>query len=70
MKRLQAGCTYFSKMNWWKALAAILGALLILPATAAQAQTFTVLHTFNAGSDGQNPTASLTVYGTERLPTG
>ena len=70
MKRLQAGCTYISKMNWWKALAAILGALLILPATAAQAQTFTVLHTFNAGSDGQNPTASLTVHGNGKTAYG
>jgi hypothetical protein len=38
-------------------------------AIAAQAQTFTVLHTFNAGSDGNNPTAGLTLVG-NRTPYG
>jgi hypothetical protein len=37
-------------------------AVLMFIATA-QAQTFTVLHTFTAGADGHNPTAGLTLPG-------
>ena len=51
-------------------LMAGLAALFILAATAAQAQTLTVLHGFTGGADGANPAAGLTpdaagnLYGT------
>jgi len=46
----------------WMALAAIaVAVLIILAATEVQAQTFTTLHDFAAGSDGEYPFAGLTM---------
>ncbi|MGA2906032.1 MAG: choice-of-anchor tandem repeat GloVer-containing protein [Candidatus Korobacteraceae bacterium] len=60
-------------MDLWMTLAAVaIATLLIVLATQAQAQTFTVLHNFT-GPDGMQPTAGLTMdragnlYGTASL---
>jgi len=45
----------------------LLGALTIIAVPAAQAQTFTVLHTFTGGQDGGNPWAGLTMDGAGNL---
>ena len=62
MEHSRAGCKRIGKMDWWKAPAAILGALvLMLAASEARAQTFTVLHRFTGGLDGSYPSAGLTM---------
>ena len=51
-----------SGIDMWATLAAwSVAILMIVAATQAQAQTFTVLHTFTGGSDGAYPEAGLTV---------
>ena len=47
------------------ALVTLLG--LVLLTQPAQAQTFTVIHTFTGGADGANPHAGLTIDGTGNL---
>jgi len=48
-------------------LALSFSALTLLAAQPAQAQTFTVLHTFSGGGDGGSPTAMLTMDAAGRL---
>ncbi len=49
-------------MDLWMTLAAIaLATLMIVVATEAQGQTFTVLHNFTGGRDGANPLDGLTI---------
>jgi len=50
-----------ASMDLWMILAAVaIATLLIVIATEAQTQTFTVLHTFTGGADGGSPYAGLT----------
>ena len=49
-------------MDLWMTVAAIaLATLMIVVATEAQGQTFTVLHNFTGGRDGANPLDGLTI---------
>ncbi|MGA2370464.1 MAG: choice-of-anchor tandem repeat GloVer-containing protein [Candidatus Korobacteraceae bacterium] len=55
-------------LDLWATVAAIaVATLLIVIATQAQAQTFSVLHTFTGGGDGANPYASLVMGGEGRF---
>ncbi len=53
--------------SWMMAAATAIATLLIVAATPAQAQTYTVLHTFTRGTDGAYPYAGLTMDGTGNL---
>lgn len=49
-------------IDLWMTIAALAVAILmIVAATQVQAQTFTVLHSFTGGADGDQPTAGLTL---------
>ena len=62
------------RLDWWRTIAAMAVAVLILvAATPAQAQTYTILHNFTGYGDGGDPWAPLTMdaagnfYGTTQL---
>jgi uncharacterized repeat protein (TIGR03803 family) len=61
MKRLEQSRSGIGRMDFWMmAAAAAVATLLIVAATQAHAQTFTVIHSFD-GPDGANPGAGLTL---------
>jgi uncharacterized repeat protein (TIGR03803 family) len=61
MKRSEQTRSGISGMDFWMiAAAAAIATLWVVAATSAQAQTFTVIHSF-AGSDGANPMAGMTM---------
>src|SRR5580704_8863488 len=51
-----------ARIDWWVTIAAAAAAtLMIVAATQLQAQTFTVLHSFTGGADGDSPSAGVTI---------
>jgi uncharacterized repeat protein (TIGR03803 family) len=52
---------------WIMVAPTVIATLLIVVATPAQAQTYTVLHTFTSGTDGAYPLAAVTMDGTGTL---
>ena len=62
MKRRKREMCRIGGIGIWRMVAAsVLGALMIVAATGAQAQTFHVLHNFTGSGDGANPPDGLTI---------
>lgn len=62
MTRLKPEICRIGGVDFWMMVAAsALGALMIVAATEAQAQSFQVLHNFTGGRDGANPLDGLTI---------
>jgi len=61
VRRLREGLDQLGSVDLWMAIAAsAIAILMLVAASEAQAQTFTILHTFS-GPDGDNPEAGLTM---------
>ncbi|MFZ0311873.1 MAG: choice-of-anchor tandem repeat GloVer-containing protein [Candidatus Korobacteraceae bacterium] len=62
MKRAQQIMTRIGRLDLWMTVAATaIATLLLVAATPAQAQTFTVLHNFTGALDGKFPNTGLTM---------
>ncbi len=62
MLHIEQSRTRHGRIDLWATIAALaVAVLMILAATQVQAQTFTVLHSFTGGADGDLPSAGVTL---------